>query len=264
MRRASPIADGRRTPMDHAAPTPAEPAARRSVAVGRLVLAIAAVALVLAAAVGPLGPGSGESGRADRLLRDAGLAEGGAPDGGLPLALLAGVLLAAVALLLVVRRWRRSAHLLAAALATAALAVLAVPALGDGDAGGAGPAVVVVQARDVTAPAMREGLDALAATAAHTPGLGAPLATDLSDDGTVARVTVPLSGEAALATLRTGVVPWTVGTAESDDAAVTGPTAVAVDRRATSAERTAVVVALGVGVLLLVGLSRVRPVGSRP
>ena len=84
--------------------------------------------------------------------------------------------------------------------------------------GGAEPAVIAVQAKDVTAPAVTAGIAALKREAEQTKGLGQPITVTNSPDKSVAIVEVPLAGdgtdsvsEAALARLRDDVIPATIG-----------------------------------------------------
>jgi RND superfamily putative drug exporter len=147
---------------------------------------------------------------------------------------------------------------LAAALGGGALVALAVPAFGLHTAnsgvddlprdleimrtydrmqaafpGGQIPAVVVVRADDVTAPAVRRGLEELERAALASGRMEPPVSVSVSPDRTVAAVSIPLRGDgtddvsnAALATLRERVIPQTIATAPGVDAAlVTGMTA---------------------------------------
>jgi RND superfamily putative drug exporter len=98
--------------------------------------------------------------------------------------------------------------------------------------GGAEPAVIAVQAKDVTAPAVQAGIAALKREAQTTKGLGQPVTVTNSPDRTVAIVEIPLAGdgtnsasEAALARLRDDVIPATIGRTDGAQANVTGMTA---------------------------------------
>ena len=158
----------------------------------------------------------------------------------------------------------------AALVAAAGLAVLAVPALHMHTAnpgfdsfpkslpvvkafiatqrafpGTATPAVVVVGARDVTAPSVRRGIAALRRAALATGQMDAPIRETVSPDRTIARVDVPLAGTgddavsvAALHTLRTQVIPETIGAVQGASVAVTGETADSYDFRHTMDTRT--------------------------
>ncbi|HEX8101340.1 MAG TPA: MMPL family transporter, partial [Solirubrobacteraceae bacterium] len=92
------------------------------------------------------------------------------------------------------------------------------------------PAVVAVQAADVTAPAVRAQIAALGRRA------GGVIATDVTADHRVARVVVPLAGtgtdrrsRAALAALRERHLPATLGRLPGVRVAVTGTTADSAD-----------------------------------
>ena len=76
------------------------------------------------------------------------------------------------------------------------------------------PAIVVVQADDVTTPEVQAGIKAMSDKALATGQMSEPVTTDVSPDKTVAIVIIPLHGngtddvsDAALATLRDNVDP---------------------------------------------------------
>jgi uncharacterized membrane protein YdfJ with MMPL/SSD domain len=94
------------------------------------------------------------------------------------------------------------------------------------------PAGVVVQAADVTAPAVQEAIGQLEWRALSTGQMNEPITVEANDAGTVATIAVPLNGagtdavsEAALATLRDEIVPATVGALPNAEVGVTGMTA---------------------------------------
>jgi RND superfamily putative drug exporter len=125
--------------------------------------------------------------------------------------------------------------------------------------GGSRPAVVAVQADDVTAAPVQAAIDRMSDAAAEAPGLAAPVGVDVSPDKRVARVAVPLAGdgveersEDALATLRHDVIPATIGRADGVEAEVTGQTAASVDLRDVTVERGPLVFALVLGMGFLV------------
>ena len=98
--------------------------------------------------------------------------------------------------------------------------------------GGALPAVVVVKADDVTAPAVRAGIDALRDRALATGDLMEPTKVEVSPDHTVAKLMLSIRGSGtdavsnhAVATLRQDVIPATIGRVDGAEAAVTGMTA---------------------------------------
>ena len=137
----------------------------------------------------------------------------------------------------------------------------------DAFPGGSRPAVVVVQAHDVTAVPVAESVKRLSAEAAGAPGLGAPLGVDVSPDERVARIAIPLAGngvdersEDALATLRDDLIPATVGAVDGVRADVTGQTASAVDLRAVTFERGPLVFALVLGMGFVVLLTTFRSI----
>lgn len=144
------------------------------------------------------------------------------------------------------------------ALSTAVLVALAIPAFGLHTAdsgvddlprdleimqtydkmqaafpGGQIPAVVVVEAEDVTAPPVKAAIADLERTALETGQMDEPIGVDISPDKTVAAISIPIQGNGtddesneALATLRDSVVPQTIANAEGvDHALVTGMTA---------------------------------------
>lgn len=102
--------------------------------------------------------------------------------------------------------------------------------------GGAQPAHVVVQARDVRAPQVQAAIARMEAKALATDQMHQPFDVQVSRDHTVADVSVPLSGQGtdpvsdrALDTLRGQVIPATIGSTPGVKAVVGGPTAGAKD-----------------------------------
>ncbi|MBV9915764.1 MAG: MMPL family transporter [Solirubrobacterales bacterium] len=98
--------------------------------------------------------------------------------------------------------------------------------------GGAQPAQVVVQARDVRAPAVRQAIAGLERRALATGQMHPPVSVAIDRAGAVAVVSVPLSGTGtdaasyrALAVLRGDVIPSTLGQVPGVKAQVTGMTA---------------------------------------
>jgi uncharacterized membrane protein YdfJ with MMPL/SSD domain len=98
--------------------------------------------------------------------------------------------------------------------------------------GGPIPAMVVVQAPNVTGPAVQQGIRRMAARALATREMGGPVVVSTSSDRRVAVVTISLSGngtdrlsEHALATLRRTVIPRTIGAVPDTHAYVGGATA---------------------------------------
>ncbi len=106
--------------------------------------------------------------------------------------------------------------------------------------GGPIPALVVIEAKDVTAPAVQQGIKRLGAAAIRTGQMGGPVIASVSSDRTVAAVTVSLAGkgtdarsEGALATLRQTVIPRTIGAVPGVRVYVGGATAGSHDFNAT-------------------------------
>jgi uncharacterized membrane protein YdfJ with MMPL/SSD domain len=98
--------------------------------------------------------------------------------------------------------------------------------------GGPLPAIVAVQADDVTAPAVASGIDAMGRAAVATGRMSEPVTTTVSPDRSVAVVSVPLDGngtdavsESALAALRGDVIPATIGAVDGVQVDVSGLTA---------------------------------------
>jgi RND superfamily putative drug exporter len=128
--------------------------------------------------------------------------------------------------------------------------------------GGPLPAVVAVQADDVTVPAVRQAIADLRTQAIATGRMADPITVEVSPNRQVALVSVPLAGSGtdaasfrALDTLREQVVPATVGRVPGVEAAVTGETAASEDFNALMAQRMPLVMAfvlvLAFGLLLV-------------
>ena len=128
--------------------------------------------------------------------------------------------------------------------------------------GGPIPALVVVEAKDVTAPAVERGIVRMGKAALATGEMGGPVVVTVSPDRTVATVTVSLAGtgtnsrsDEALATLRGKVIPETIGAVPGAAAWVGGTTAVSHDFTAAMKSHLPYVFAFVLGfafVLLLV------------
>ena len=98
--------------------------------------------------------------------------------------------------------------------------------------GGAGPAVVVVSAPDVTTPQITAGIGALKRAALATGVMHEPITADVSASRQAARVMIPLAGEGtdntsnrALDRLRNDVIPATIGKVPGATVHATGWTA---------------------------------------
>ena len=128
--------------------------------------------------------------------------------------------------------------------------------------GGPLPAIVAVQADDVTRPEVQASIDAMTKRALATGQMSEPVTTSVSPDKSVAAVSIPLDGngtddvsEAALATLRDDVIPSTVGSVKGVEANVTGMTAGSKDFNDSMSSHLPIVFAFVLGlafVLLLV------------
>jgi len=110
--------------------------------------------------------------------------------------------------------------------------------------GGPLPALVAVEADDVTAPEVRQALADLREEALASGAMSDPITVQTSPNRRVAIVSVPLAGEGtdgtsyrALDVLRNEVVPGTVGSVRGVEAAVTGETAASKDFNDLMAER---------------------------
>ncbi|HEY6053907.1 MAG TPA: MMPL family transporter [Gaiellaceae bacterium] len=94
------------------------------------------------------------------------------------------------------------------------------------------PANVVVKAPDVNAPAVRAAIDRLERRALASGRMQGPITVDVNKAATVANVAIPIAGtgtdaasNAAVDTLRSEIVPATVGALPNVEAGVTGLTA---------------------------------------
>ncbi len=100
----------------------------------------------------------------------------------------------------------------------------------------AAPAVVVVHAANVDAPAVRAGIDSFDRAVAASSVMHGPVHEVVNRDRTVVRLDVPIAGNGdnaasvhALGVLRSNVIPKTIGTIPGGDVAVTGETAGSAD-----------------------------------
>jgi uncharacterized membrane protein YdfJ with MMPL/SSD domain len=180
----------------------------------------------------------------------------------------------------------------AAAAATAVLIALALPALGMhtkllgfGDLpsslkivqtydtiqrafpGSPSPAVVVLEARDVTSPPMRTAIADLRRRALATGAMKRPVRTEINRAHTVAKIQIPLVGNGsdarsahALKRLRESVLPATLGTLTGAQYAVTGETAGDVDFNATNRARAPIVFAFVLGLAFVLLLLTFRSI----
>ena len=180
----------------------------------------------------------------------------------------------------------------ASALAAAALIVLSVPVLGihtklpgftdlpknipivqtykqltAAFPGTPAPAQVVVQAPDVTSPALRRAVARFERAALATGRMSEPIQEFVNPAKTVARIEVPLAGNgdnaasiAALDTLRHTVIPATLGAVAGVEVAVTGQTAGTYDFNQTMKDRFPVVFAFVLGLAFLLLLLTFRSI----
>jgi RND superfamily putative drug exporter len=107
-----------------------------------------------------------------------------------------------------------------------------VKKLEDAFEGGNDPAQVAVKAENVKSEPVRDAIAALERQALASGQMNNPIEVDVSRDGTVAVVDIPLAGagtdsvsKEALATLRDELLPQTLGKVDGVDYAVTGTTA---------------------------------------
>jgi uncharacterized membrane protein YdfJ with MMPL/SSD domain len=107
-----------------------------------------------------------------------------------------------------------------------------VKKLEDAFEGGNDPAAVAIKADDVRAEPVRDAIADLKREALASGQMNNPIEVDVSRDGSVAVVDIPLAGagtdsvsKAALATLRDDLLPRTLGNVDGVEYAVTGTTA---------------------------------------
>ena len=131
--------------------------------------------------------------------------------------------------------------------------------------GGSEPAVVAVEAADVTTPAVTAGIAALERAAQRTEGLGQPITVTRNPSDTLALVEIPLAGngtdavsEAALARLREDVIPATIGATSGTQVNVTGMTAGSKDFNDTMIARLPLVFGFVLGLTFLLLLVTFR------
>ena len=133
--------------------------------------------------------------------------------------------------------------------------------------GGPLPAIVAVQADDVTTPEVQAGIQAMTDEALASGQMSEPITTDISPDKHVAVVSIPMDGngtddvsEAALATLRDDVIPSTIGTVGGVQADVTGMTAGSKDFNDSMKSHLPIVFAFVLGLAFLLLLVTFRSI----
>jgi RND superfamily putative drug exporter len=126
--------------------------------------------------------------------------------------------------------------------------------------GGAGPTVVMISGRDVTAPAVAAGIAELKRAALATGEMHEPITADVSASHQAARVMIPLAGKGtdtvsnhALERLRNVVIPATIGKVPGVTVHTTGWTAQSMDFNNSMKSHAPLVFAwvLGLAFLLL-------------
>ncbi len=133
--------------------------------------------------------------------------------------------------------------------------------------GGAGPAVVVVGARDVTAPRVSAGIAALERAALATHRMFEPITVDISASHRAARVQISLGGKGtdavsnrALTTLRNDVIPATIGRVSGVTVQVSGWTAQSMDFNDSMKSHAPLVFAFVLGLAFLLLLVTFRSI----
>ena len=130
------------------------------------------------------------------------------------------------------------------------------------------PAVVVVKAPNVNSSRIRRALSDLRRDAVATGQLALPIEISSNPAGTVARVTIPINSAdsrsprayAALRTLRTKVIPATIGTVPGVTIGVTGETAANEDFNKLLGMRMPIVFAFVLGLAFLLLLVTFRSI----
>jgi RND superfamily putative drug exporter len=120
--------------------------------------------------------------------------------------------------------------------------------------GSPGPAEVVIQSRDVTAPSVRAAVASLESGALRSRQIGGPMSVVVNRQHTVAVLQLSLQGNGtdttsnrALATLRDRLIPSTLGRVPGVGVNVSGQTASSVDFSSLLATRTPLVFAFVLG-----------------
>ncbi len=133
--------------------------------------------------------------------------------------------------------------------------------------GGPIPAIVAVQAHDVTQPEVQAGIKAMSDRALATGQMSEPVTTDISPDKTVEVVSIPMHGNgtdstsnAALATLRDDVLPATINRVGGVEADVTGMTAGSKDFNDSMTAHLPIVFAFVLGLAFLLLLVTFRSI----
>ncbi len=133
--------------------------------------------------------------------------------------------------------------------------------------GGPLPALVAVQADDVTNPEVVAGIDEMTTAALATGKMSEPITTNVSPDKSVAVVSIPMDGngtddvsEGALASLRDNVIPATIDRVDGVEANVTGMTAGSKDFNDSLKSHLPIVFAFVLGLAFLLLLVTFRSI----
>jgi uncharacterized membrane protein YdfJ with MMPL/SSD domain len=133
--------------------------------------------------------------------------------------------------------------------------------------GGPIPAIVAIQADDVTKPEVQAGIDAMSKAALASGQMSEPITTDASPDKSVEVVMIPMHGNGtddvsntALATLRDDVIPSTIGKVGGVQADVTGMTAGSKDFNDSMTSHLPIVFAFVLGLAFLLLLVTFRSI----
>jgi RND superfamily putative drug exporter len=133
--------------------------------------------------------------------------------------------------------------------------------------GSPAPAEVVVDAADVTAPSVRRGIGQLRQQAVASGEMAQPIQTHVNASHTVARISIPLVGDGsdtqsqrALTTLRTKVLPATIGAVAGTTVAVTGQTAGTSDFSSTMKSHMPIVFAFVLALVFVLMLATFRSI----
>jgi len=133
--------------------------------------------------------------------------------------------------------------------------------------GGPLPAVVVVQADDVSKPEVQQGIQAMTDRALASGQMAEPVTTQVSPDKSTEVVSIPMQGdgtdlksETALATLRDDVIPTTIAKVDGTQTDVTGLTAGSKDFNDAMSARLPFVFAFVLGLAFLLLLVTFRSI----
>ena len=137
----------------------------------------------------------------------------------------------------------------------------------DAFPGGPLPAQVVVQADDVTSPAVQQGIKEMTDQALATGEMSEPISTQTSPSKQLEIVNIPMQGdgtnaasETALATLRDSVIPATIARVDGTQVDVTGMTAGSKDFNDAMQARLPYVFAFVLGLAFLLLLVTFRSI----